>query len=227
MYTGDFDNTSGANSTIAGMGGTAIVYNDFTVQAGQTWTVSSVFANDFLSTGFVPLLAHWTIREGVVTADMPDPTGGTVVASGTGAATVTSNGTNFVGFNGYTVAVSGLNFTLSAGTYWLAVTPIDGTGTNFGYIATTSGANAVGTSGSDSFVVGSFYVNNGFQNLDPASNVTTGANGLAIFSEGIIGTSMGGAVPEPSTLVLGSIGALALLGYAWRSRRSAGFIGQA
>jgi hypothetical protein len=215
VYTGDPDSFNGAFSTIAGLGGTGIVYNDFVVPTGQTWTVNGVFANDFLSTGFTPSLAHWTIREGVVTGS--GGTGGTVVDSGTGAATVTTNGTSLAGYDGYTVAVSGLNFALGAGTYWLAVTPIDGTGSSFSYVATTSGANSVGTSGSDSFVVGSFYINQGGYNLEPASDYATNMNGEGVFSLGIIGS----VVPEPSTLVLGVIGALGVLGYAWRKRHLA------
>jgi hypothetical protein len=205
FYNGDPDESSGAVSTIAGLGGTGIVYDDFVVPTGATWTVSSVFTNDYVSmdpsgADFIPSLAKWTIREGVSYQD-----GGTVVDSGVGSANVTANSTNLVGYNGYTIAVLGLNFTLSAGTYWLAVTPIDGTGTNFAYAAT-----ATGPGGSDSYVAGSYYYGQAGFNFDYASNYSTNANGAAIFSMGMTGSVS--SVPEPSALAMGLIGACGIFG---------------
>jgi hypothetical protein len=113
-----------------------------------------------------------------------------------------------------------LNFTLGAGTCWLAVTLIDGTGSNLSYVATTSGTNAVGTTGSDSFVVGSYYVNHGGYNLEPASDYATNLNGQGVFSMGMTGSAVS-SVPEPSTLIIAALGALGFIGYARRPRRAA------
>ena len=69
--------------------------------------------------------------------------GGTLVASGTGAATQTATGFSAYGYNEYTIQVSGLSVTLGPGTYWLTVCPL-GAGTYQSFNDTTSGDNTIG-----------------------------------------------------------------------------------
>jgi hypothetical protein len=84
--------------------------------------------------------ATWEIRSGI-----SEGNGGTLVASGTNAATQTATGRSLWGtYPEYTIQVSGLDVTLAPGTYWLAVIP-HGFGYGRWFCSTTSGANAVGT----------------------------------------------------------------------------------
>jgi hypothetical protein len=162
-----------------------------------------------LTAGTTVTQAYWEIREGVSAYD-----GGTLVpnASGTSAASVTSTGRSGTEGDEYTVAVTGLNITLTAGTYWLTVDPLD-SGSNNSFISATVGLNAVGTPpGNDdnSFFNSTIYGTS----FEPASDFI---GYPADFSMGVAGS-----VPEPSTLVMGSIGALAAFGYAARVRNIRG-----
>ncbi len=221
-YNGDFDGNSGLYNEVnlSGRNSTGVVFDDFIVPGGQSWTISTVFSNDQMNFDPRLLLAQWQIRSGV-----SDGVGGTLVAGGIGFASQTATGN--VGPTGlleYTVAVSGLSVTLGPGTYYLEVAPISINRRQTSYISTTSGANAIGMPpGNDgnSYVAGSFYVSGGGYNYEPASNfVTSPTTGEADFSMGVIGT----AVPEPSTLVLGLIATFTGIGGAWlrRRRRRAG-----
>jgi hypothetical protein len=124
------------------------------------------------------------------------------------------------------VAVSGLSVTLTAGTYWLTVAPLAQNSSDLSYISTTSGANAIGMPpGNDgnSFVAGSFYnTQPGGYDFQPAvDHATNPSGGPPDFSMGVSGIAVS-AVPEPSTLVMGLIGTLGLLGYSRRSGKIAG-----
>ncbi len=138
FYGGDFvDNPLGpsdlanglANETTNLVPGTpygAAVWSAFTVPAGQTWYVTGLFTNNQSSYGVldqspnVPeAAAAWSINEGVVPGSA-----GTVVASGTSAATSTPTGRQAFGLNEYTVQVTGLSITLTSGTYWMSVVPL-------------------------------------------------------------------------------------------------------
>jgi hypothetical protein len=65
-----------------------------------------------------PKEATWEIRRGVSSGN-----GGTVVASGTAAATMKPTGRVFIGLGEYTVGVKFPAVSLAAGTYWFNVTP--------------------------------------------------------------------------------------------------------
>jgi hypothetical protein len=218
-YNGDFDGNSElynlVNPTVPNA--TGLVYDDFIVPTGQTWTVQGVFSNDQMDF-FTPtsLTAYWEIRSGVMTGD-----GGTLVASGTNSASQTATGNIGIAVE-YTVAVSGLSVTLSAGTYWLAVAPVGTSADDLSFISTTSGMNAIGMPpGNDgnSFVAGSFYQSLGGFDFEPASDYVSNPNGgPPDFSMGVEGITT--AVPEPSTISLGLIAALA--GTAAALRRRAG-----
>jgi hypothetical protein len=103
----------------------AAVWIPFTVPTGQTWNVKGLFTNDMSSYGVLDqgtlpnAVAYWSINEEVF-AGSP----GVVVDSGTSPATSTATGRAAFGLTEYTVQVTGLSITLTAGTYWLTVVPI-------------------------------------------------------------------------------------------------------
>ncbi len=136
FYGGDFlDNPLGATvanglanettSLVPGSPYGAATWVPFTVPKGQTWNVKGLFTNNLSSFGVLdqaptePVAsAYWSVNEGIEPGNA-----GTVVASGTAAATITPTGRAAFDTSEYTVQVTGLSFTLTAGTYWLAVVP--------------------------------------------------------------------------------------------------------
>jgi hypothetical protein len=137
FYGGDFiDNPVGppslpngiANESTVIISGTpygAAIWVPFTVPAGQTWDVTGLFTNNLASYGVLDQgteptsVAYWSINEEVFAGSA-----GTVVNSGTSPATSTPTGRAAFGFTEYTVQVTGLSVTLTAGTYWMIVVPI-------------------------------------------------------------------------------------------------------
>lgn len=103
----------------------AAVWVPFTVPAGQTWDVTGLFTNNFASFGVLDQgaeptsVASWSINEEVFPGSA-----GTVIDSGTSPATSTATGRSAFGLDEYTVQVTGLSVTLTAGTYWMSVVPI-------------------------------------------------------------------------------------------------------
>lgn len=104
----------------------AATWVPFIVPTGQTWTVSGLFTNNFMSYGVLDQTpntptqaAYWAINTGSLPGNA-----GTQVASGTSAATSTPTGRSNFGLQEFTVEVSGLSVTLGSGEYWLAVVPI-------------------------------------------------------------------------------------------------------
>jgi hypothetical protein len=219
-YNGDADNRDAlVNQTSSSFGGIdQVVYDNFVVPAGQTWTVTGVFSNDVVSPFFGgdgTTTASWAILSGVSAGN-----GGTVVASGDGTDNITYTGidsTVYSPFNGfvYTNEVD-VSVTLGPGTYWLAVAPdTDGLADSYWAVATTSGANAVGTPpGND----GNSYVTSTFFGENFAPTTTLEGPGTWDYSMGVIGTSspLVTAAPEPSVVALltGAGLSLALYGFA-------------
>jgi hypothetical protein len=202
-YNGDFD---GVNSYINQNNAQfdQVLYNQFNVPAGG-WVIGGVFSNDiFINGPPASTTATWEIRSGM------NSTGGTLVASGDAAATLTPTGFAPFGFPEQTVLVSGLNVSLAPGTYWLAVYPDDTNGGNAG-IDTTSGANAIGTPAGTGDV---FFTTNQANFGDLGS---FGFDGSA----GVVGTATTSAVPEPATLTLLGIGIAGMAGFGWRRRKQA------
>ena len=208
-YNGDEDGRDAwSNQTDVGY---SLVYDDFIVPIGDTYDITGVFSNDIMSDPAAATTAHWEIRAGVSSAN-----GGTLVASGDGADTVTATGRslNFgTPVNEYTNQVA-VNVILTAGTYWLAVAP--DVAVQNSYITTTSGANAVGSppgNDGDSFESSS-YLSSYFV---PMSNPSNEGPGTWDYSMGIIGTDQTpAAVPEPFGATLLPIAGLIMLGYLRR-----------
>jgi len=118
----------------------SLVYDDFVVPAGEEWTVNSVWSNNLFTDGVSFLGATYEIRSGVSAEN-----GGTVVASGSGTASLIATGrTSSSGNIEYEVRISGLNINLAPGTYWLSVCPTIEYNSGYSYNSATSGANSIG-----------------------------------------------------------------------------------
>ncbi len=220
-YNGDYDgNSEGIPNGVFQSGQTAYVYDDFIIPAGQTWNITSVYSNNLMNDPTATSSAYVQILSGVVAN-----VGGTSLYMGTDTATQTPTGRTDPIFDTpeYTIAASGLNVTLGPGTYWLTVSPVLLSASDFSYITTTSGANAIGMPpGNDdnSYIDGSYYTSQSYTSFDPASSYL--GYSPADFSMGVNGTIVASAIPEPSTLVLSSIAALGFLTYAASRRRRLG-----
>ncbi len=208
-YNGDLDGRDAlVNQTGAADG---LIYDNFIVPTGQTYTITGVFSNDIMNDPGAASTAYYEIRSGVSAGN-----GGTLLASGDGADTVTATGRGFI-YGGlfspeFTNLVSIPTITLSAGTYWLAVAP-DVSNQN-SFITTTSGANAVGSPpGNDgsSFFSSTFFGDSFLPTSDPSLE----GPGTWDYSMGVIGSA---TVPEPSSLILGLVG-LVMSGGVFRVRR--------
>jgi hypothetical protein len=123
-YNGDIDLTYEANVPNQIIGGlTDKTYDDFLVPTGSNWTINTLYSNNIVRGRTTISGAYWEIRQGV-SADG----GGTLLFSGTSPANLDPTG-RYLQDGSYqdpeiTVAVTGLNISLAAGTYWLCVTPI-------------------------------------------------------------------------------------------------------
>jgi hypothetical protein len=193
-YNGDWNGVNGLPNERNTLVTQAAVYDDFNV-TGPGWDVTAVFSDDFEWT--VVTAADWEIRTGV-----SEGNAGTLVANGTtNSPLLTNTGRCTLEACEYRVEVTGLNFFLAPGTYWLNVTPI-GNGTGRSFNTTTGGTNCVGTPcGNDQ---------NAFFNSTYFGTYFTSTSNEGQpydYSNGVIGT----VVPEPATVRLIACGVAALL----------------
>ncbi len=204
FYGGDFDpnnpNANGlANENDAIVGGNpygAATYQNFT--NSQSWNVTSLFTNN-LST-LAPATAYWEVRSGV-----SEGNGGTLVASGTGAATQTPTGRSGFGFLEYKDSV-GVSLTLDPGTYWLAVVPQDVNNPGRSFNSNTFGLNSIGNQTSNQQFFNSAFFGANFTNANTQGVFQT-------FSSGVEGST---SVPEPSSMIMLGSGLVAVAGVVRR-----------
>lgn len=196
FYGGDFDpNNPDSNaianendSVVSGNPYGAAAYQNFVISSGSSWNVTAMFTNDQMTVN--PTTAYWEIRSGI-----SEGNGGTLIASGTGADTVTPTGR----FQEFTNLVSGLNINLGFGTYWMAVVPETPSQSGRSFLSNTFGLNSIGTQISDQQFFNSAFFGANFTNADNEGVFST-------LSSGVIGTE----VPEPGSLMLLGSGVLAL-----------------
>jgi hypothetical protein len=148
-YNGDYigvgGNVSGGGAAdeISSNQGYYRAYDDFRI-SDPTWHVTRIWCNTAMRITGVSQ-ASWEIRSG-----MAPGYGGTILASGLGAATQTPTG-RYVNLQPeYTISVGSLDLYLASGTYWLDVAPLVGSDPGTGgsldsYASFTTGAHAVGT----------------------------------------------------------------------------------
>jgi hypothetical protein len=187
-----------STNLVAGSPYGAATWVPFTVPSHQTWDVTGLFTNNFMSYGVLDQApneptsaAYWAIQEGIEPGNA-----GTVVASGTNAATATGTGRSSFGLQEFTVQVTGLSVTLTPGTYWMAVVPICTNSldpycnevsftSDVEYINTTA-ANVIGTEPQDLGYFDSAFFGSTF---DPANGPVGACLGLGCdsFSAGVLG----------------------------------------
>lgn len=192
---------------------TTRTYDDFVVPAGG-WTINTLYSNIYnpFTDAFTITEVSYEIRQGLVGTNVYpyQGDGGTVISSGISANfTVTPTGrysgddTNQI-YPEQTVAVTGLNFFLPEGTYWLSVTPKIPEGAGLSNTVTIGGGNAIG-----------FLPGNGLFSYDGLDPPILYADGYYVldqpidYSMGIEGTT-GGQVPIPPSILLLSSALLAL-----------------
>jgi hypothetical protein len=176
----------------------AATWVPFTVPAGETWDVTGLFTNNMstygvLDQGTEPTsVASWSINEGVFAGS-----GGTVVDSGTSPATSTATGRAAFGLTEYTVQVTELSVTLTAGSYWMSVVPIC-TNTADAYcngVFFTSDVEYINTTPANAFgpaepIDASFFDSPFFDlSFDPTNSSlgACGGFGCDAFSAGVLG----------------------------------------
>ena len=209
-YNGDRDTLDSIFATSTG-GNVGAVYDDFNVTAATGWNVTGVSGVFRLPDAVSS--ASWEIRTGMSAGN-----GGTVVDSGTSSSlTLTeiapANPANDHG-PAYQLSVTGLNFALGPGTYWLSLVPDSSA---FGYLVTTSGANAIGTPAGNNG--NAFYLQTNLGSVVGGTSAayestTAVATDLHDFTLGVTGTV---ATPEPSSIALSMVG-FGLLGIYLRRR---------
>jgi hypothetical protein len=137
-YNGDFNHVNALSNFECGTVG-SWVFDDFQVPDGG-WRVVGVFSKNFYQgSGLVVTEAHWEIRAGVSSSSL-----GTVVASGTSAASWTATGVTSGPYAEYRLSVADLDVAIGPGTYWLSVAPVVSCSANPTYLGMTEGAGAVG-----------------------------------------------------------------------------------
>jgi hypothetical protein len=196
-YNGDFDGRNGGNIS-NNPGFQSNIYDDFNV-GGPGWMVTGVFGNVLTQQGGDFTALNWEIRSGVSVGS-----GGTLVASGTGAPTNTLTGGSGFGYTEYKVRVTGLNVNLAPGTYWLGLGVVSASGVNNQFMSTTSGANAIGTPPGNN---GNSFWNSSSFGFNWVDVQTVLGAGTWDFSMGVEANP----VPEPASLIALGTGIAAIV----------------
>jgi hypothetical protein len=195
LYTGDTNPASAADNGFANENTLLVpdttVWGAFTVPAGQTWTVDGAFINTIPDgfNGLDPSTSDWAIASGV-----SEGSAGTTVASGTSTAAGTSftvTGRFPFGFTEYSLKVKMVPaVTLTAGTYWLNITPQCTNSSNGScpiaqyYWDDTFGLNNYGIIPPANVS----YFNSSYFGFDYANLCEVSSTGCQALSLGIIGT---------------------------------------
>jgi hypothetical protein len=207
FYSGDFNGVNGLSNEYNTIVSQSNVYDNFIITGSSSWTVSGLFTNNLItSLSNFGGTAEWEIRSG-----LSNGFGGTLIASGISADTLTLNGQDGFGLFGAYAQVTGLNVTLAPGQYWISVAPIgNGTGGR-SFESTTSFLNCIDCgahTGDDAFWNSSFFG----QNFTQCTGGACGVGPPADFSFGVIGHVNTTQTPEPASLLLLGSGLLGLAG---------------
>ena len=173
------------------------IYDDFLVTGGG-WNVTTLFG-DFLSS-LAPTQAYWEVRSGVSAGN-----GGTLLFSGTSNISWSLLGPGLWGDDLYRATINGLNLNLSAGTYWMAIAPVQ---------SAYGRAYAVGTSGTGGVNPlqdgNSYWDSQTFSKNFVATSSHFGRN--TDFAYGVGGTAQVASLVEQSVIVNPEPGTLVLMG---------------
>ena len=197
-YNGDYDQT--LNRYVSNQISDALnarTYDDFVVPAGG-WTINTLYSNNIVNTSTSTITeAYWEIRQGVSAGN-----GGTLLLSSTSLASLAATDRYLDGsdYNNpeMKVAVTGLDLSLAAGTYWLCVTPYVPGGEGAVSNTVTRGENATGFNSGN----GLFCSNaSNPEILYVDGNFLFGFESGIDYSMGIEGT-VGSSVPIPPSILL-------------------------
>ena len=222
FYGGDLDlndpNQNGlANETDASVPGAtlanpsgAATFQNFNV-GGAGIVVTGLFTNNLSSIN--PNAAYWEIRTGV-----SQNNGGTIVAGQLafgGSFTHTATGRSDFGYAEYKDWAAGMAVTLTPGTYWFSVVPLDSSSAGRSFNSNSDGLNTIGTETLNQQYFNSAVFGAKFDNANNWGVFPSFSSG--VYDDPLAGGALeGGSAPEPSSLVLLGSGLLGVAGIVCR-----------
>lgn len=202
-FNGSFDGVNGLTSEQNTQVSDARVYDDFSLPTGYG-TITGLRGQFFLTQELLNAPVYWEIRQGAGVG-----TGGTLIASGTATGgSYTAVGSAF-GLTIYEIRVKIGNVSVMPNTiYWMTMAPV-GNGAGRAFVATTSGAGAIGTPiGGDDALFDSTSFSISWQ---LATSLTGAGNGD--FAYGVQ------AIPEPASMIALGTGLISLLTLRRRTKK--------